>query len=106
MDRVLEHRREYEVAWGEIEGLAGDFAELLPALSGGLEARLDREDRTLAEMAGGLEQAGRVLPAYEEALGRCSAIGRLLAWLVAAIAGLHGSALLLGGVVIPNRPEE
>jgi hypothetical protein len=105
MDQALEHRREYEAAWAQIEGLAGDFAELLPALTEGLDTRLDREDRTLAEMAGGLEQASRALPAYAEAIGRCSAIGRLLAWLVATITGLHGSALLLGGIVrLPRTP--
>jgi chromosome segregation ATPase len=97
MDQTLGHRREYEAARDQVEGLAADLLGLLPALSEGLEARLQREDQTLAEMAGGLEQAGRVLPVYAVALGRCSTIGRLLAWLVATIAGVHGCVLLLSG---------
>jgi hypothetical protein len=40
-----------------------------------------------------------VLPAYAAALERSPAIGRLLAWLVAAIAEVHGSALLRGGLL-------
>ena len=94
LDRVVGHRAEYEAAREQVEGLAGEFAGLLPALTEGLDARLDREDRTLAEMAGGLAQVDEALPAYATALERCLVIGRLLAWLVAAIAGLHGCVLM------------
>lgn len=97
LDGVIEHRAEYEAARGQVEGLSGEFTELLPALAEGLDVRLDREDRALAEMAGGLAQVETALPAYATALGRCVVIGRFLAWLVAAIAALHGSCLLMGG---------
>jgi hypothetical protein len=46
---------------------------------------------------------GAALPVYSTALERCLAIGRLLAWLVAAIAALHGPCLILGG--LPGRRE-
>ena len=98
LDQVIEHRAEYEAAREQVEGLSEEFAGLLPALTEGLDARLDREDRTLAEMAGGLAQVDAALPAYSTALERCLVIGRLLAWLVAAVAGLHGSYLMLGGL--------
>jgi len=89
LNQVIEHRAEYEAAREQVEGLSGGFAELLPALTEGLDARLDREDRTLAEMAGGITQVDTALPAYSTALERSLIIGRLLSWPVAAVAGLH-----------------
>jgi len=94
LNQVIEHRAEYEAAREQVEGLSGGFAELLPALTDGLDARLDREDRTLAELAGGIAQVDATLPVYETALDRCLVIGRLLAWLLAGIAGLHGTYLV------------
>jgi hypothetical protein len=102
---VIEHRAEYEAAREQVEGLSGEFTGLLPALADVLEARLDREDRTLAEMAGGIAQVDEALPVYSTALERCLVIGRLLAWLVAAVAALHGSCLVLGGLPICREPD-
>ena len=96
LDQVLGRRAEYEAAREQVEGLSGEFAGLLPLLTQGLDARLDREDRALAEMAGGIARVDEALPVYETALERGLALGRLLAWLVAAIAGLHGGYLILG----------
>jgi hypothetical protein len=95
LDQLIEHRAEYEAARAQVEGLSGEFADLLPALTEGLNIRLDREDRTLAEMAGGLAQVEEALPVYATALERCLVIGRLLAWVVAAVAALHGFYLML-----------
>jgi septal ring factor EnvC (AmiA/AmiB activator) len=101
LDQLIEHRAEYEAAREQVEGLSGEFAALLPALTEGLDVRLDGEDRTLAEMAGGLAQVEEALPVYSTALERCLVIGRLLAWVVAVIAALHGSYLMLGR--LPTR---
>ncbi len=57
----------------------------------GFYARLDREDRTLAEMAGGIALVDQALRLYMTGMEWCLVIDRLLARLVAAIAGLHGS---------------
>ena len=43
------------------------------------------------------------LPVHSTALERCLVIGRLLSWLVAAVAGLHGSCLMFGE--LPTRRE-
>lgn len=96
LDAVLQSRREYETARGEFAGLSEEFARTLPAFSEGLSARLIEEDRTLAEMARGIDQFDRVLPVYSRAATRCLRVGRLLAWLSALIAGLHGVALIAG----------
>jgi hypothetical protein len=76
----------------------------LPALAHGLEARLDREDLALAEMAEGLTLVDAALPVYSRAISRSLIVGRLLAWLVAAVAGLHGSSLILASLV-GGRPR-
>jgi hypothetical protein len=102
LDQLIEHRAEYDAARVQVEGLSGEFAGLLPALTEGLNVRLDREDQTLAEMASGLAQVEKALPIYATALERCLVIGRLLAWVVAAIAALHGSYLMLGRVPTRN----
>jgi hypothetical protein len=102
-DQAIEHRVEYEAEREKVEGLAEELTGLLPALAEGLDAWLDREDRALAGMAGGIAQVDAALPVYSTALERCLVIGRVLAWLVAAIAGLHGFCLMLGG--IPARRE-
>src|SRR6185312_6093935 len=98
LDGVIGHRAEYEAAREQAESLSGEFAVLTRTLTEGLEEQLEREDRTLAEMAGGITQLDAALPAYSRALERCLVIGRLLAWLVAAIAGLHGSSLIVAGL--------
>jgi hypothetical protein len=97
LDRAIRERATYEVAVREVEDLSADLADLLPSLTDGLDTRLDEEDRTLAEMAQGLEQVNAALPAYSQAMTRGLGLGRLLAWLVAGIAALHGAALVLGG---------
>jgi hypothetical protein len=104
LDGVIAHRAEYEVARGQAEDLSGEFARIMRGLTEGLEGRLEREDRTLAEMAGGLAQVDVALPAYARALERCLVIGRLLAWLVAAVAGLHGCSLIVVGLLARNEP--
>ncbi len=102
MDGVLARRAEYEAAIRQVEGLSGEFAELLPALADGLQARLDREDQALAEMGRGLAQVDEALPEFSRAIARSLMIGRLLAWLVAAVAGLHGASLVVGSRARPQ----
>ena len=54
LDQAVRHRAEYEAAREQVEGLAEEVVGLLPTLAHGLEARLDEEDRVLAEMEEGL----------------------------------------------------
>ncbi|MEJ7639834.1 MAG: hypothetical protein WKF75_18155 [Singulisphaera sp.] len=95
LDQAVRNRAEYEAAREQVEGLAEEFVALLPALAHGLEARLDGEERILAEMAEGLTLVDAALPVYSRTISRSLIVGRLLALLVAAVAGLHGSSLIL-----------
>jgi hypothetical protein len=96
LDGILQHRAEYEAAQGQIEELSGEFAAALPTFVERLDGRLDEEGRTLDEMARGIEQVDGALPACSRTLVHCLQICRLLAWLVAVVAGLHGTVLILG----------
>ncbi|QDV35874.1 hypothetical protein [Tautonia plasticadhaerens] len=92
-DLAIRNRSAYESATADLSRLSDLVADGLPALAD----RLDEEDRTLGAMAGGLGQLDAVLPAYERALIRSLGIGRWLAVLVAATAGLHGCSLIVVG---------
>jgi len=106
LDAVLTRREEYEAAAGQVDALSAALAALGPRAADGIAGRLDEEDKVMAELAGGIEQVGAALPVYSRALSRCLRVGRLLAWLVAAVAGLHGAFVALGGrpaAVAPAR---
>jgi len=102
LDGVLRRRGEYEAAASQVDALTAELAALTPALAGGLADRADGEDGALAEVERGVAQIHGALPAYDLAVSRCLRAGRVLAWLVAAVAALHGGALLAGG---PRGPE-
>lgn len=103
LDGVMTRRAEYEAAVGQVEAVSAALAELAPAAAGGLAGRLDEEEKILAELAGGINELGTALPVYSGALSRCVRVGRLLAWLAAAAAGLHGALVALGGLPADRR---
>jgi hypothetical protein len=103
LDQAVRHRAEYEAALEQVEGLAEEVVGLLPTLAHGLEARLDEEDRVLAEMEQGLMLVDAALPAYARAIDRSLIVGKLMSWMVAAVAGLHGSSLILASLVAGRR---
>jgi hypothetical protein len=95
LDQAVRHRREYEAAMEQTVRLADTFVSLLPIITDQLEGRLDEEERTLTELGQSIEEVDNVLPAYAQTAASLSQTGRLLAWLVAVIVGLHASYLLL-----------
>ena len=98
LDLALEHRDDYAAALDQVGALSDDLAARAPEFADRVEAVLGEEDRTLDELTRGLEGVEQALPAYEATLIRCLGLGRSLAWLVAGIAGLHGLALIAGGL--------
>jgi hypothetical protein len=73
--------------------VAETFACMLPLVTDQLEGRLDEEEQTLADLGQSLDDVAKALPAYAHTTSRLVWAGRLLAWLVAAIVGLHGGYL-------------
>ncbi len=92
---AVRHREEYETALAQVEGLSTDFAAALPEYAGRIDTRLAEQDQALATLEKGISQVDKALPAYERSLLGGLIIGRLLAWMVAGIAALHGLSLIL-----------
>jgi uncharacterized phage infection (PIP) family protein YhgE len=95
LNHAVHHRKEYEAAMHESVQIADTFAALLPLVTDQLDGRLEEEDQTLSELGESLDEVSSALPAYERATKRLLHTGRLLAWLVSAIVGLHGCYLVL-----------
>jgi uncharacterized phage infection (PIP) family protein YhgE len=95
LDHAVQHREEYELAMQQMVELADSFAAILPLVTDQLDNRLDEEECTLAELGESLGEVGEVLPVYAQTTVRLMDTGRILAWLVAGIVGLHGCYLLL-----------
>lgn len=95
LDHALENRHEYEASLRQSVALAESFALMLPLLTDQLDARLDEEERALGDLGQSLEEVHGALPAYQKTTTHVFRSGRILAWLVAAIAGLHGCYLML-----------
>jgi ABC-type transporter Mla subunit MlaD len=95
LDHALEHRREYEDAMRQSVVLAESFAAMLPLVTDQLDGRLNEEEHALDDLGKSLDEFRDVLPAYQESTLNVLRTGRLLAWLVAAIVGLHGGYSML-----------
>ena len=95
LDQALRHRHDYEAAMQETVRLAQTFVALLPIVTDQLEGRLDEEERTLSDLGQSIDEVEGVLPAYSQTASRLLQAGRLLAWLVAVIVGLHATYLIL-----------
>jgi ABC-type transporter Mla subunit MlaD len=95
LDHAVEHRDEYEAGMQQTVQLAESFAAILPLVTDQLDNRLDEEEHTLIDLEESLNEVGDALPAYAHTTSRLIQTGRMLAWLVAGIVGLHGCYLML-----------
>jgi hypothetical protein len=96
LDQALAERGEYQKAINRTALLAESFGSLLPPLTDHLTGQLTEEDQVLGDLGTGLEEVSRMVPAYGAMTARFLAVGRFLAWLVAAIVALHGIYLIWG----------
>lgn len=95
LDHAVTHRQEYEAAMQQTVQLAESFASILPLVTDQLDSRLDEEEQTLVDLGQSLQEVGHALPIYSQMAARLLQTGRVLAWLVAGIVGLHGCYLML-----------
>lgn len=91
----LQNRRQLEEARRQAVDLGESFAVMVPLLSEQIEGQLQEQDRGLVALRESIDEVGDLLPAYGTTMARLFQVGRLLAWLVAAIICLHGTYLLL-----------
>lgn len=95
LDQAVTHREEYEAALRQTVLLADAFTALLPVITDQLDVRLDEEERALEDLGQSLTDVREAMPVYAQTTSRLLLTGRLLAWLAAAVVGLHGCHLLL-----------
>ncbi len=93
---VLEHRDEYETAMQRTLVVSRTFSAALPLLTEQLEADLQEQDRSLANLGDGVHEVTSALPAVDASAGRLVQTTRLLLILVSAVFALHGLSLVLG----------
>src|SRR5262249_5412258 len=95
LDQAMDHRESYESAMRQTVQLADSFASMLPLITDQFDCRLDDEEQTLTELGESLDEVSTALPTYARTASGLLQAGRLLAWLVAALVGLHGCYLVL-----------
>jgi len=95
LDSALQHRHDYESAMKQSVVLAESVAATLPLVTEQVDCRLDEEEHALRELGQSLDDVQAALPAYERTTQQVFRSGRLLAWLAAAVIGLHGCYLML-----------
>ncbi len=95
LDQALQHREEYEAAMKQSILVGDAFAELLPLVTDQIDGRLEEEEQALSELGQSLEEVKAALPVYADTTTHLLQAGRLLAWLIATLIGLHGCYLML-----------
>jgi hypothetical protein len=91
LDRVLQHREEYESALDESTELAEDFAASAPLLIQQIDTQMAEQQRSLTDLEKSLDDAGDSIPTYKRSAMDLVFAGRLLAFLFAGLVGLHGA---------------
>jgi hypothetical protein len=95
LSRALQHRHRYEETLSQSVAVAETLAGTLPFLTEQLDHRLAEEEHALNELENSLTEARAALPIYAQTTTHVLRAGRLLAWLGATIAALHGCYLML-----------
>lgn len=91
--QTLEHRQEYEAALRQTVLLTDTFATVLPLFTEQMDHQLGDQEQALEDLGQNIDEVGASLPALGQTANRMTQTARLLAWLMAAIAGLHGAYL-------------
>ena len=94
LDRVLKNRTDYEKALAESTELAETFARTAPLFTAQITTQMAEQELALADLEKSLDEVGNTMPAYKSSATDVIGSGRVLAWLAAAIAALHGMVLL------------
>jgi len=94
LDKALQNRKEYEATLKQSTELADTFALMAPLFTEQVTTQLGEQERSLADLEKSLDDVGDTLPAFHRSAVDVVTAGRILAWLVAVIVGLHGGFLL------------
>lgn len=95
LTKALLHRDRYEETLKQSVAVADELAATLPFFTEQIDGRLAEEEHALNELEGSLTEVRAALPVYAQTTTHVLRTGRLLAWLGATIAALHGCYLML-----------
>jgi hypothetical protein len=100
LNKALQHRDRYEETLSQSVAVAETLAGTLPFLTEQLDHRLAEEEHALNELENSLTEARAALPIYAQTTTQVLRAGRLLAWLGATIAALHGCYLIVTAPIL------
>jgi chromosome segregation ATPase len=95
LQTILDNPQQYEAARQQAVLLGEALVVMVPLITEQLNGQLQDQDQALDELGQSIDEVSDLLPVYGTTLSRLLRIGRLLAWLVAGITGLHGVYLML-----------
>ena len=95
VDKAVRSQEGYESAVRESLAAADSFVAVLPTVTDAFDTSLLEQEHALNELEEGLEQAKAALPTWSDQAIQLSQAGKLLAWLLAIVAGLHGVLQLI-----------
>jgi hypothetical protein len=101
LDTAMHHRDDYEETLRQTVQLAEALAVTLPILMDQFAGQLDQQDHALEELGRGVEEFGKLLPAYQRGSLHLVQTGRLLSWLIAIFMLIHMTYWLAGS---PGEP--
>jgi hypothetical protein len=97
LSAALDNREQYESALKQTVDLTDTFAMLLPLMTEQLGDELERQEQSLAELGGSIDQLSEALPAAGQTASRLVQTTRLLLALVGVIVMLHGAYMVAQG---------
>jgi DNA repair ATPase RecN len=105
LDYTLRHRDEYDAGLKQSVALAESFSALLPLFTEQLSSQLEEQEEGLDQLGRGIDEVGASIPLYAHTAADLLFAGRLLLWVVAGLAGVHGLYLLVYSQVQHQLPE-
>jgi septation ring formation regulator EzrA len=91
LDQAIQHRQEYEAALQQSTDLAETFALTAPMLVQQIETQMAEQERSLTDLEKSLDDVGDSIPTYKSSAMELAFAGRLLAFLIAGLVGLHAT---------------
>jgi ABC-type transporter Mla subunit MlaD len=90
LEKALQNRNEYELTVKESTELADTFAHMAPLFVEQVTTQLSEQEHSLSDLERSLDEVGDTIPPLRRSAVDVITAGRLLAWLMALVVGLHG----------------
>lgn len=95
LDHVVKNKDQYAAALDQSTELAETFARMTPLVAQQVTAQLEEQEASLGSLETSIDQAADTIPDMKASTLDVLLAGRILAWLVAIIFGMHGVLMLV-----------